>query len=234
MTGWGKLPLEIRDYDNPETVRARMYATGAQLLSAVRLPEVGQTPREVIWEKNRAKVYRYEPAREREPPVPVLLVYALILRPYILDLVPGNSLVEHLLGEGFDVYLLDRGIPEEEDEGLSFEHLTLDYLPEAVKSVLWNSGTEGLSLFGYCQGGTIAAMYASLFPNEVLRNLVLLATPIDFAPEDPGLLGLWTLWSRNSRHLFDPDLLTGAGGNVRPDLPGRLAGAATSVLEQLS
>ena len=167
MTGWGKLALEIRDYDNPETVRARKYATGAQLLSAVRVPEVGRTTREVVWEKNRAKVYRYEPAREREPPVPVLLVYALILRPYILDLVPGNSFVEHLVGEGFDVYLLDWGIPEEEDEGLSFEHLTLDYLPEAVKSVLWNSGTEGLSLFGYCQGGTIAAMYASLFPNEV-------------------------------------------------------------------
>jgi polyhydroxyalkanoate synthase len=46
--------------------------------------------------------------------VPVLLVYALILRPYILDLLPGNSLVEHLLGEGFDVYLLDWGCPDGE------------------------------------------------------------------------------------------------------------------------
>jgi polyhydroxyalkanoate synthase subunit PhaC len=172
LTGWDKLPLEIRDYDNPETVRARKYATGAQLLSAIHLPEVSQTPREVVWEKNRAKVCRYEPVRKKEPPVPVLLVYALILRPYILDLVPGNSLVEHLLGEGFDVYLLDWGILEEEDEGLSFEHLTLDYLTEAVKSVLWNSGAEEGDLFGYCQGGTVAAMYASLFPNEVLRNLV--------------------------------------------------------------
>ena len=234
MLGWGKLPLEIRDYDNPETVRARKYATGARLLSAIHLPEVGKTPRGVIWEKSRAKVYRYEPARKKVHPVPVLLVYALILRPYILDLVPNNSLVEHLLSEGFEVYLLDWGIPEEEDEGLSFEHLTLDYLPKAVKSVLWNSGTEELSLFGYCQGGTIAAMYASLFPNEVLRNLVLLATPIDFAPKDPGLLGLWTLWSRNSGHFFDPDLLTGVGGNARPDLPGRLAVAATSVFEPLA
>jgi len=143
LLGWGNLPLEIRDYDNPETVRARKYATGAQLLSAAQLPEVGQTPREVVWEKGRAKVYRYEPARKKGHPVPVLLVYALILRPYVLDLVPNNSLVEHLLGEGFEIYLLDWGIPEEEDEGLSFGHLTLDYLPEAVKGVLRDSGAEG-------------------------------------------------------------------------------------------
>ena len=188
----------------------------------------------MLWDKNKARVYRYEPVKHKQHPVPVLLVYALILRPYILDLVPGNSLVEHLLGEGFDVYLLDWGVPKREDEGLSFEHLVLDYLPDAVESVRQNSRAEELTLFGYCQGGTMAAMYASLFPDEVLRNLVLLATPVDFAPEDPGPLGLWTLWSRNSGYLFDPDLLAGVPGNARPDLPGRLAGAATSPFEPLA
>ncbi len=148
MVGWGKTLFEIGDYDNPETVRFRKYATGAHLL-ATHPPEVGQTPKEVIWEKNKARVYRYEPAGEKEHPVPVLLVYALILRPYILDLVPGNSLVEHLLGEGFEVYLLDWGVPGEEDEGLSFEHLVLDYMPDAVQSVLHDSAAEGLTLFGY-------------------------------------------------------------------------------------
>jgi hypothetical protein len=47
---------------------------------------------------------------EKRLAVPVLLVYALILRPYVLDLVPGNSLVGYLVGEGFDVYLLDWGV----------------------------------------------------------------------------------------------------------------------------
>jgi polyhydroxyalkanoate synthase len=234
MVEWGKAAFEIRDYDNPETVRVRKYATGAHLLSATHLPDVGQTTREMVWEKNKARAYRYEQVREKQHLVPVLLVYALILRPYILHLVPGNSLVEHLLSEGFDVYLLDWGVPDEEDEGLSFEHLVLDYLPDAVESVLSTSRAEGLTLFGYCQGGTMAAMYASLFPEEVLRNLVLLATPVDFAPEDPGPLGLWTLWSRNSGYLFDPDLLAGVPGNARPDLPGRLAGAATSLFEPLA
>lgn len=80
MAGWGKTPLEITDYDNPETVRVRKYATGAHLL-ATHPPEVGQTPREVIWEKHKARVYRYEPAGKKEHPVPVLLVYALTSAP---------------------------------------------------------------------------------------------------------------------------------------------------------
>jgi polyhydroxyalkanoate synthase subunit PhaC len=231
MTDQVKTPFEIYDYDNPESVRARKYATGAYLSLVAHPPAVGRTPRKVVWKKNKARVYRYGAGETKGHAVPVLLVYALILRPYILDLVPGNSLVEHLLGEGFDVYLLDWGVPGEEDAGLSFEHLVLDYLPEAVQSVLRSSGSEELTLFGYCQGGTIAAMYATLFPDEGLRNLVLLATPVDFAPEDPGPLGLWTLWSRNSGYFLDPDLLSGVPGNVRPDLPGLLARATTSLFD---
>lgn len=136
-----------------------------------------------------------------------MLVYALILRPYILDLVPGNSFVEYLVEKGFDVYMLDWGIPGNEDKHLSFEDYVLDYMPEAVEQVLTNSHAEELTLFGYCQSGTISAIYASLLPDKPLKNLVLLTTPIDFAPEDPGLFGLWTIWSRNSEKLLDPDLV---------------------------
>jgi polyhydroxyalkanoate synthase len=78
--------------------------------------------------------------------------------------VPGNSLVEYLVGEGFDVFLLDWGIPDDEDKNLLFEHYILDYLPEAVENVLKSSRAEELTLFGYCQGGTMATMYAALFP----------------------------------------------------------------------
>ena len=51
----------------------------------------------------------------------------------------------------------------------------------------------------------MSAMYASLFPDEHLKNLVLLAAPTDFAPDDPGIFGLWTLWTRNSENYFDID-----------------------------
>lgn len=102
----GFMPLAINAYDNPETIRLRKYATGAHLLT--RGVETGRTPKEVVWQRDRARLYRYEPdAQRRRFPVPIVLVYALILRPYVLDLVPGNSLVEYLRGEGFDVYLLE-------------------------------------------------------------------------------------------------------------------------------
>jgi polyhydroxyalkanoate synthase len=234
MPKWPATPFEIGDYDNPETVRFRKYATGAHLLLEADPPETGRTPREVVWERGKARLYRYAPGQEKEHPVPVLLVYALILRPYILDLLPGNSLVEHLLGEGFDVYLLDWGAPGRGDEGLSFEHFVLDYLPEAVENVLRSSRAEELTLFGYCQGGTIAVMYAALFPGEHPRNLVLLATPTDFAPGDPGLFGLWTVLTSeryfDPNLLFDPDPVIEAYGNFPADLPGRLLGAAISPL----
>ena len=69
-------------------------------------------------------------------PVPVLLVYALIDRPFILDLIPGNSFVEYLVQQGFDVYLLDWGVPGEEDRALLFDDYVFDYLAEAVGQVL--------------------------------------------------------------------------------------------------
>jgi polyhydroxyalkanoate synthase subunit PhaC len=232
MIGWEKTPFEVSDYDNPETLRFRKYATGAHLLLEAHPPQTGRTPREVVWRRGKARLYCYAPGQQKEHAVPVLLVYALILRPYILDLVPHNSLVEHLLGEGFDVYMLDWGVPGNEDKDLSFEHFVLDYLPEAVENVLRDSRAEELTLFGYCQGGTIASLYASLFPDEHLKNLVLLATPTDFAPGDPGLFGLWSVLT-SERYLgpsllFDPDPVVEALGNVPADLPGRLVGAATS------
>jgi polyhydroxyalkanoate synthase len=221
------MPFDVHDYDNPETVRFRKYATGAHTVLRRTEVRTGQTPREVVWKRDHARLYRYEPVVEERFPVPVLLVYALILRPYILDLVPGNSFVEYLLEKGLDVYMLDWGIPDEEDKDLSFENYVLDYLPEAVEQVLANSQADELTLFGYCQGGTISAMYAALFPHGALKNLVLLATPVDFAPEDPGIFGLWTLWSR--QEYFNPDLLVGPSGNVPADLISRFTENTTHV-----
>ncbi len=227
-------PFEISRYDNPETIRFRKYTTGTHLVLEGAGVEPGQTPKKVVWTKNKAKLYRYEPGVNKKYPVPILIVYAHILKPYILDLMPGNSLVEHLLDEGHDVYLLDWGIPAPEDKDLSFENYVLDYLPEAVERVLKSSSAEEYTLLGHCMGGTISAMYASLFPEKPLKNLVLLAAPIDFAPEDPGLLGLWTLFSRSSEAFFDPNLLVETFGNIPEDLLERLVVAGTFTAKPLA
>jgi polyhydroxyalkanoate synthase subunit PhaC len=234
MASWAKMPFEISSYDNPETIRFRKYATGTHLIVHGAQIETGPTPKEVLWQRGETKLYHYKPTREKKYLTPLLIVYALILRPYILDLVPGNSLVEYLLGEGFDVYLLDWGNAGPEDKHLSFEDWILDYMPEAVKTVLTDSEAEGLTIFGYCQGGTMSAMYASLFPEEHLKNLILLATPTDFAPEDPGIFGLWTLWSRNSEDYFDPESIVEAFGNVPEDFLKRLSETWSSTLGPLS
>src|ERR671932_2806859 len=159
-------PFEISSYDNPETIRFRKYATGTHLVVHGTEVATGLSPKEVVWQRGEAKLYHYQPASQKKYPLPILIVYAPILRPYILDLVPGNSLVEYLLGEGFDVYLLEWGNAGPEDKHVSFEDWILDYMPEAVEGVLTDSGAEGLTLFGYCQGGTMSAMYASLFPDD--------------------------------------------------------------------
>lgn len=238
MADLSTTPFAVDRYDNPETTRLRKYATGAHLILQVSEIETGRTPREVVWQEDKARLYRYKPAAEKRFPVPVLLVYALILRPYIVDLVPGNSLVEYLGNEGFDVYLLDWGVPGDEDRQLSFENYVLDYLPEAVEQVLSNSGAEELSLFGYCQGGTMSVMYASLFPGKPTKNLVLLATPVDFAPDNPGLFGLWSVLTSGKYFepdlFFDPDLVVETFGNFPANVPSRFTGAATSTLKPLA
>ena len=79
----------------------------------------------------------------------------------------------------------------------------------------------------------MSAMYASLFPDEHLKNLVLLAAPTDFAPEDPGIFGLWTLWTRNSENYFDPDLMVETFGNIPEDFLKRVNETGSSALGPL-
>src|SRR5918998_415378 len=207
VSGWSLPPLGICDYDGPETIRLRKYATGTHVLLQEIGVETEATPREVVWTKNKTRLYRYRRADGgggKSWRVPVLMIYGFVLKPYVLDLVPGNSLVEYLVEEGFDVYLLDFGISGAEDVGLSIEDLVLDYVQGAVQKVLETSGAREISLFGQSQGGTLCAMYASLFPDGPLRNLVLLSAPTEFAPRKPGLLGPWTLASRNGGGVFHP------------------------------
>lgn len=102
-----------------------------------------------------------------------------------------------------------------------------------MERVLENSSAEEYTLLGHCMGGTTSAMYASLFP-EKLKNLVLLAAPIDFAPQEPGLLGLWTYLSRSSEAFFDPEVLVETFGNVPEDLLERLVSAGTFATKPLA
>ena len=172
---------------------------------------VGQTPKDVVWERGTAKLYRYRPLAPRIHALPLLMVHSLISKPYILDLIPGNSFVEYLVRQGFDVYLIDWGTPRPEDKRLRLEDYVLDMIPACVDEMLRISGADEFSLFGYCMGGMLVLMYAALHPDAPLRNLVTLATPVDFRE-----MGLQAFWAQPQ--FFDVDRLVDTLGNVPAEL----------------
>jgi polyhydroxyalkanoate synthase len=176
---------------------------------------IAQTPKEVIWRLNKAKLYRFIPVlpKEKRHPVPLLLVFALMNRPHILDLRPGHSYVEFMINRGYDVYLLDWGAPGIEDKNLTFDDYTLNYLPRAIRKMKMVSGATEFSLLGWCIGAILVTLYAALRPDDGLRNLVLLTAPLDFSKKESITFGRWT-----DERYFDVEKVLAAFGNVPPEM----------------
>lgn len=168
--------------------------------------KVGRTPHEVIYRDGKLTLKHYIPQKKEIASTPLLMVYALVNRPYILDLLPGRSAVEHFLERGIDVYLIDWGVPDDGDRDSTLDQYISGYIHDCVQQVKEAAHTGQVSLFGYCQGGTFSVMYTALFPDQV-KNLLLWATPVDF--ESDGLLNFWS-----KKEYFDVDNLVDTYGNV--------------------
>src|SRR5690242_4952505 len=167
-------------------LRAR---NGIKLVAGVDRPGVGQTPKDVVWQRGRTQLWHYRNDPDgyggvRYKP-PLLVVFSLISRSFILDLTPGNSFIEQLLQAGFDVYMVDWGVPDERDAQNRLEDYVDDYIPAAVERVLELSGCDELNLFGYCFGGNLTLLYAAHHPEAPIRSLSVLATPVDFQKMGP-------------------------------------------------
>ena len=173
--------------------------------------EVGQTPSEVVYEENKLKLLHYESRTEKQHDVPLLIVYALINRPYILDLQPDRSVIRTLLDQGFDVYLIDWGEPSELDRSLELNDYIARYIDNCVDVVRERSGQDSINVLGYCMGGTMSAVYAALYPEKV-RNLGLMAAGLRFEDGSGGILELW-----GDDDYFDPETITETFGNVPSD-----------------
>ena len=187
---------------------------------------IAQTPKDLVWTLNKAKLYRYTPvvpAEERHP-VPLLLVFALMNRPYILDLRPGHSFVEFLVKQGYDVYLLDWGVPGFEDKNLKFDDYALDYLPRAIRKVKSLSGSNEFSLLGWCIGAILTTIYAAMRPDDGLRNLLLLTAPLDFSKRESLTFARWT-----DEKYFDVDKVLAAFGNM----PGEIIDYGAKALKPI-
>ena len=188
-------------------LRAR---NGIKLVAGVDRPGVGLTPKDVVWRRGRTQLWHYRNDAVRYSP-PLLVVFSLISRSFILDLTPGNSFVEQLLAAGFDVYLIDWGEPDERDAQNTLEDYVDDYIPAAVERVRQLSGCAELNLFGYCFGGDLALLYAAHHPDAPLRSLTVLATPVDFTEMGP-LADIFRVGGLDVDDVLDDD------GNVPPQV----------------
>jgi polyhydroxyalkanoate synthase subunit PhaC len=182
----------------------------AEMVQRTAEPRTGQTPREEIYRKGKARLYRYASTRTHR--TPVLFVPNLgISRPYIFDLLPGGSFIEHMTKEGFDFYLLDWGVFGPEDNDLSFEDCVVKILPRVARKVLETSDTPSLSVLGYCMGAPLSSSFVAAYPEIPVKNYINMAGPIDFSKV--GMFGLWL-----DRRFFDVDRFIDTVGYLPSDM----------------
>jgi polyhydroxyalkanoate synthase len=182
---------------------------GLSTLTEVGKVDVGVTPKEAVYREDKLMLYRFTPMVESPLSVPVLIVYALVNRPYMTDLQEDRSVVRRLLEAGLDVYLIDWGYPDGADRYLSLDDYINGYLKRCVDVVCERHGLDAINLLGICQGGTFSLCFSALHPERV-RNLITMVTPVDFHTAG-NMLSHW------ARHI-DVDLLVDTLGNV----PGEL------------
>ncbi|MBL8930960.1 MAG: alpha/beta fold hydrolase [Kineosporiaceae bacterium] len=193
----------------------------AEVMLTVDDAVIAATPKEVVWTHRKTTLYRYHSAK-RTHAIPILLVFALINRPHVFDLRPGNSFVEFLLDEGYDVFLVDWGVPGEEDDDLGVADYVCDELHWAVRETLRRSGQDQVSMVGWCIGATLAAMYTAVHAelNQV-RNLVVLTMPVDTTGST------YEKWV--NRDSFDVDTIVSNGG-----VPGAMIDVANRMLKPVT
>ncbi len=186
---------------------------GATYVAGRSRPEVGATPKDTVWRRDKAELWRYR--SDAEHPVrcttPVLIVMSLVSRSYILDLYPGASFVQRLREAGFDVYLLDWGIPDEREAANSLSTYVDELLPPAIDAVLAESGAGSVNLIGYCLGGVLSALLGAAHPELPVASLVCMATPVVY-----GEMGVFSKLFESGR--LDPDDVIDDTGNVPPDV----------------
>ena len=208
-------PLEMHPEDMVhELVELnRKVAKGIENLSHIRNEDirVGFSPKEEVYREDNIALYRYTPVVEKPFHVPLVIVYALVNRPYMVDLQENRSMVRNLLNLGIDVYLIDWGYPSRGDRWLTMDDYINGYINYCVDTVCQWHGVEKVNILGICQGGTFSLCYTTLHPDKV-KNLVTMVTPVDFHVRE-GLPNLWAGCELGPQGM-DVDSLVDAFGNI--------------------
>lgn len=176
--------------------------------------QIGVTPKEAIYQEDKIVLYRFNPVVEHPLAIPVLIVYALVNRPYMVDLQADRSLVANLLKLGIDVYLIDWGYPTRSDRWLTLDDYLNGYINNCVDVIRERHHLPKINLLGVCQGGTFSLCYAAIYPEKV-KNLIVMVAPVDFHQPETLLnaRGGCTIGAE----AVDIDLMVDALGNIPGD-----------------
>ncbi len=186
---------------------------GIENLSNIRKQDiqVGASHKEEIYREENVVLYRFTPMVEKPFGVPILIVYALVNRPYMVDLQEDRSLVRNLLKLGMDVYLIDWGYPGRGDRWLTLDDYINGYIDNCVDVISKRHGADKINVLGICQGGTISLCYTALHAEKV-KNLITMVTPVDFHVNE-GMPNLWA-GCQGGTSGMDVDALVDAFGNI--------------------
>lgn len=175
--------------------RARHAARNARdrFLRTETLVQANQTAFDVVHDNGLVQLRHYRPltdpsivmegetlpvATQRQR-MPLVIVPPLAVNMSIYDLFPERSLVKYFLARGFDVYLIDWGVPRFRHTHYSLETYAAHLMPEFLQAVRTHCGQQDLSLHGWSLGGVLALCYAALTHDAHIRNLVILGAPIN-------------------------------------------------------
>lgn len=191
----------------------RKVASLPKVMEAALKTRKGCTPHEVVETQAPVRLLRYTGSSPKRHATPVLFVFALVNRPYVLDILPHKSVIRQYLDAGFDVYMIDWGVPSPADASKTLHDYIEGHLHHAVERILHDTAQAQLHLVGYCMGGTMCAMYTSLH-QPLVRTLTLMAAPIDWSRRD-SLLLKWT-----DPAYFDVDAVVDTFGLIPPAFLG--------------
>ena len=187
---------------------SRLFAV-PRVIDWARDVKVGTTPSEIVYEEDSLRLLRY---RRDTPAVytePILICYALVNRPYIVDLQPDRSVVKQLLARGFEVYLIDWGVPSAADRSLTLQDYVDGLMKNCANVVMKRHNSPAVHFVGYCMGGTMSVIFTARNP-DIVKSLTIMAAPIDFSVgQDESLVQFWA-----NPDYFDVDALVDAFGNV--------------------
>ena len=204
-------PFDVTPDKLAEEAASLQQKLGAGLATLRELDDVhyGVTAKEEVWRDGKVVLYRFRGEKAPTSKIPLLICYALVNRPYMVDLQDDRSLVKNLLALGQDVYLIDWGYTDRSDRFLTLEDYIERFIDGAVDHLRQASDQDRINLLGICQGGAFSLTYSSLHPDKV-RNLITMVTPVDFHTDD-NMLSNWI-------QDLDIDQFVDTLGNVPADL----------------